>query len=124
MKEEEAHTLARGVARQDDVLACAIVTRRGDVLARARGEAGRHLKLTEEMLKLDGVLPAVVWGSIGKVEPQFGKAHMIVVEYENLNVMGFALGEEDTALMVAQDPSVDPHALKARILEYIKTVKP
>ena len=79
--------------------------------------ANRGLDLPSDWKGIDGVLPGVVWGVVARVESAFGKAELVVVDYENMRIVGFTLSQGEFGLIVAVSKSLDPYSLKKRALE-------
>ena len=108
-----AKHIAEGAVKLEDVFGCEVIDNQGQVLARAN----RGLNLPSDWKGIDGVLPGVVWGAVARVESAFGRAELVVVDYENMKIVGFTLFQGEFGLIVAASRSSDPYSLKKRVLE-------
>jgi hypothetical protein len=116
LESDQATQIADKIAKLDDVLGVEIVAREGKVLARASAK----LNLGPEWLEINGALPSMAWGLIARVEPLFGEAQIVIVEYENAKLVGFKVGREGLGAIVAISPSADPYSVEAKVLETVR----
>ena len=107
-RSSRAKRIAEWAVKLEDVLGCEVVDNQGQVLARAN----RGLNLPSDWKEIDGVLPGVVWGVVARAESSFGKAELVVVDYENTRIVGFTLFQGEFGLVVAVLKSSDPYSLK------------
>ena len=110
---DRATGIAEGAVNLEGVLGCEVIDQQGTVLARAN----RGLNLSSDWMEIDGILPGVVWGAISRAETAFGKAELVVVEYENVRIVGFTVLWGELGMILAVSKRSDPAVLKRRILE-------
>ena len=116
VKDSSLKTVSDELMTVGDIMACAVINQRGELLGVNYGQ----VPVDDELKKYFSQMAGTIWGGLNRASSFAGPLTMVSAVFQNFKIIGLPIEGTNIALLLTVDVKLDSYILRDRVLDFMK----